>query len=95
MYFVAKKIKKRHGIEKPREEMFEAIQSWTDGVKAQGGEFMGGSNPGAADLAVFGVLRAIQNFDTFTDIKANCPEFEAWFERTRLAVGQDSIVERL
>lgn len=95
MYMVGKKIKKKYNIEKPREEMYEAINKWTDAVDAHGGRFLGGDAPGTADLAVFGVLRAIAKFDTFTDIKENCAAFEAWFDRTREAVGDESIVERL
>jgi microsomal prostaglandin-E synthase 2 len=95
MYMVGKKIKKKYNIEKPREEMYEAINKWTDAVEAEGGRFLGGDSPGTADLAVFGVLRAISKFDTFADIKKNCPAFEPWFLRTRDAVGEDSIVERL
>lgn len=95
MYMVGKKIKKKYNIERPREEMYEAIDKWTAAVDAQGGRFLGGDAPSTADLAVFGVLRAISKFDTFADIKKNCASFEAWFDRTREAVGEDAIVEHL
>lgn len=95
MYMVGKKIKKKYNIERPREEMYEAIDKWTAAVDAQGGLFLGGDAPSTADLAVFGVLRAISKFDTFADIKKNCASFEAWFDRTREAVGEDAIVEHL
>lgn len=95
MYMVGKKIKKKYNIEEPRSEMYEAINKWTDAVEAEGGAFLAGKEgPGTADLAVFGVLRAIKNFDTFEDIKKNCAAFEPWFERTQAAVGETSIVER-
>lgn len=95
MYMVAKKIKKKHNIQEPRSEMYEAINKWTDAVEAEGGAFLAGKDgPGTADLAVFGVLRAIKNFDTFEDIKQNCSAFEAWFERTQTAVGDEAIVGR-
>jgi microsomal prostaglandin-E synthase 2 len=95
MYFVGRKIKKKHHIDEPRQAMYDAINKWTDAVEAQGGAFLAGRDaPGTADLAVFGVLRAIAKFDTFRDIKKNCAAFEAWFERTQAAVGEASIVER-
>jgi microsomal prostaglandin-E synthase 2 len=96
MYIVGRRSKKKYNIEEPRAAMYDAINKWTGAVKEKGGVFLAGpSSPGTADLAVYGVLRAIMLFDTFKDIKANCADFEPWFERTRLAVGEPAIVERL
>lgn len=95
MYFVGKKIKKKYNIDEPRAAMYEAINKWTDAVERHGGFLGGKGKPGTADLAVYGVLRAIMNFDTFQDIKEHCAAFEPWFERTRQAVGEPSIVSRL
>jgi microsomal prostaglandin-E synthase 2 len=96
MYFVGRKAKTKYNIDEPRAAMYDAINKWTSAVEKQGGKFLEGSDhPGTADLAVYGVLRAIMTFDTFKDIKANCAAFEPWFERTRQAVGESSIVERI
>jgi microsomal prostaglandin-E synthase 2 len=96
MYMVGKKIAKRHDIREPRAAMYEAINKWTDAVEKRGGAFLSGPDkPGTADLAVYGVLRSIMTFDTFADIKNNCAAFEPWFERTRIAVGEPSVVEYL
>jgi len=35
--------------------------------------FCGGAAPNLADVAVFGVLRAVKTFETFTDVMANTP----------------------
>lgn len=94
MYFVGKKIKKKYGIGEPRAAIYEAVDKWTGAVREGGGKFLGGGKPDTADLAMFGVLRAIEKFDTYRDIKENCQGFEEWFERTREAVGETSIVER-
>jgi microsomal prostaglandin-E synthase 2 len=96
MYMVGKKIAKRYNIVDARAEMYEAINKWTDAVEKRGGAFLGGTDkPGTADLAVYGVMRSIMTFDTFADIKKNCLAFEPWFERTRAAVGEPSIVDSL
>jgi microsomal prostaglandin-E synthase 2 len=96
MYFVGRKAKTKYNIDEPRAAIYDAINKWTSAVEEQGGKFLEGSDhPGTADLAVYGVLRAIMTFDTFKDIKANCSAFEPWFERTRQAVGESSIVERI
>lgn len=95
MYFVGKKIKKKYNIDEPRQAMYDAINMWTAAVEKHGGYLGGPDHPGAADLAVYGVLRAIMKFDTFQDIKENCKAFEPWFERTRQAVGEPCIVSRL
>jgi microsomal prostaglandin-E synthase 2 len=96
MYIVGRRSKKKYNIDEPRAAMYDAVNKWTGAVNEKGGVFLAGPNsPGTADLAVYGVLRAIMSFDTFKDIKANCADFEPWFERTRLAVGEPAIVERL
>lgn len=95
MYFVGKKIKKKYNIGEPRAAIYEAVDTWMGGVREAGGLFLAGGKPGTADLAMFGVLRAIEKFDTYRDIRENCDGFEEWFERTRDAVGETSIVERL
>jgi len=58
-------------------------------VKEKGTSFLGGSEPNVADLAVFGVLRSLLNFDTFDDLMANT-ELRPWYERMEIAVGEPS-----
>ena len=50
---------------------------------------MGGDAPNLADIAFFGVLRAVRTFDTFRDIMANT-QLRPWFERMEPLVGASS-----
>ena len=45
--------------------------------------------PTLADLGVFGVLRAIRDYDTFADIMANT-KIASWYFRVAEAVGESS-----
>jgi hypothetical protein len=48
-----------------RESLYAECRAWTAAVEKKGGEFMGGSRPNLADLAVFGVLNAIEGCEAF------------------------------
>ena len=58
-------------------------------VEEKGGSFLGGSKPCIADIAVFGVLRSLTNFDTFDDIMTNT-KVKPWYERVQQEVGEAS-----
>ncbi|GJY29457.1 prostaglandin E synthase 2 [Tanacetum coccineum] len=58
MYFVSKKLKKRHNVTDERKALYEAAETWVDALK--GRQYLGGSEPNLGDLAVFGVLRPIR-----------------------------------
>ena len=90
MYLISQNVlKKRHGIEDERKELFSDLNKWT--TEAVGGNaFCGGSNPNLADLAVFGVLRAVKTFQTFEDAMAECPETKTWYKRMEIEVGRAS-----
>lgn len=78
-------LKKRHGIEDERAELYKALDDWM--TNAVGKEaFCGGSAPNVADLAVFGVLRAVKTFDTFTDAIENT-DVGPWYKRMQKEVG--------
>ena len=49
--------------------------------------FCGGDKPNLADLAVFGVMRAVKTFDTFEDGVAAVPEVGEWYRRMQKEVG--------
>lgn len=90
MYFVAKRLKKRHNITDERAALFDAAEQW---VKALNNRmFMGGSNPNLADLAVFGVLRPIKNLQAGLDMVANT-NIGPWYTRMEAAVGESSRVK--
>ncbi|KAK4256597.1 hypothetical protein QN277_006301 [Acacia crassicarpa] len=58
MYFVSKNLKKKYNITDERAALYEAAETWVEALS--GREFLGGSKPNLADLAVFGVLRPIR-----------------------------------
>lgn len=72
MYFIGKRLKKRHGISKDvREDMYLACKTWTKELKKNNTPFMGGSTPNLADLAFFGALTCMEGCRTFDDIRSN------------------------
>lgn len=81
------KLKKRHGITDERAALYEEIGKWTDALGAR--KFMGGETPNLADLALFGVLRAVKGFDTHVDVMANT-KLLPWYERMEEKVGASS-----
>lgn len=78
MNLVAKKVKKREEIEDPEQFLTAKIKEWSDGLA--GKEFMGGNEPIAADIAVFGITRAVADLNAGEIFKKNA-EFWNWFER--------------
>lgn len=95
MYFVARKLKKKYGIEDERLAMGEALREWTEAIKEAGGKYLGGGDsPGVADLSVYGVLKSIETFDTFKEVRRENEELGEWFDRTKNAVGQPAITSR-
>jgi microsomal prostaglandin-E synthase 2 len=84
MYVIGKRLKKRHHIVDERASLYDAADEW---VKAlDGRQFLGGSKPNLADLAVFGVLRPIRYLDTGRDMLASTKIGE-WYSRMEDAVG--------
>jgi microsomal prostaglandin-E synthase 2 len=64
MYLVGKRVAKRHGYDSanPRQALYDAVDKWMS--EAVGGSsFSGGATPDLSDLAVFGVLRAIEGLE--------------------------------
>jgi microsomal prostaglandin-E synthase 2 len=54
--------------------------------------FLGGDEPCLADLAVFGVVRAVTGTDTFNDLMQSS-SIGAWYARMFEAVGPSSRIE--
>ncbi|KAF8034292.1 hypothetical protein BT93_C0551 [Corymbia citriodora subsp. variegata] len=50
MYFVSKNLKKKYNITDERAALYDAAETWVDALN--GREFLGGSKPNLADLAV-------------------------------------------
>lgn len=90
MYFVSKKLKKKHNITDERASLYEAANTWVEALNNR--LFMGGSKPNLADLAVFGVLRPIRYLQSGRDMVANT-NIGAWYSRMEEAVGGTSGVK--
>lgn len=90
MYFVSKKLKKKYNITDERASLYEAAETWVDALK--GRDFLGGSNPNLADLAVFGVLRPIRYLKSGKDMVENT-RIGDWYSRMESAVGVSARIQ--
>ena len=82
------RLKKKYNIVNEREELYEKLEEFVDAIGPRR-DFLGGRDPNLADLAVFGVIRAIAGMDTFTDVMANT-RLQPWYARMAAAVGEPS-----
>lgn len=87
MYFVSKKLKKRHNITDERQALYGAAEQWVDALK--GRKFLGDLEPNLADLAVFGVLRPVRHLKSGRDMVEHT-RIGNWFSEMENAVGQAS-----
>jgi microsomal prostaglandin-E synthase 2 len=87
MYFVGKRLKKKHNIEDERRDIFRAADEWVNAVGVR--KFMGGDKPNLADLAVFGVLRPIRNMQTGRELMENS-KIGPWYARMEAEVGRSN-----
>lgn len=84
MTMVAKKIKKREEIEDPKEFLRRMTAQWVEGL--EGRTFMGGDQPNAADVAVFGICRAVGNLKAGPIFQEN-KDFWSWLEAMKSQTG--------
>ena len=85
------KLKKKYNIVNEREELYEKLDEFVDAIGTKR-DFLGGKTPNLADIAVFGVIRAISGMDTFTDIMANT-KLQPWYARMSQVVGEASKIQ--
>ena len=86
MYVIVHRVlKKRHGIEDERAELYAECDKFVNEA-LDGRKFCGGNAPNNADLCVFGVLRAVKTFETFADVMANT-SIGPWYARMEKEVG--------
>ena len=88
MYLIAHNVlKKRHGVEDERAELYKDLETWTNEAVGDTQPFCGGASPNLADLAVFGVMRAVKTFETFEDAAREVPRAGEWYRRMEKEVG--------
>ncbi|KAH7431226.1 hypothetical protein KP509_08G037800 [Ceratopteris richardii] len=92
MYFISKRLKKRHNITDERAALYDAAEQWVKALKDR--SFMGGSKPNLADLAVYGVLRPLRNLTAGKEMVANT-SIGPWYSRMEAAVGDSSRLPEL
>ncbi|XP_078448267.1 glutathione S-transferase family protein [Wolffia australiana] len=90
MYFVSMKLKKKYNITDERGALYEAADTWVNAL--DGREFLGGSKPNLADLAVFGVLRPIRHLSAGKDMVQHTT-IGAWLQRMDSAVGEPTRIQ--
>ncbi|RCV25971.1 hypothetical protein SEVIR_5G208800v4 [Setaria viridis] len=90
MYMVSKKLKKKYNITDERASLYDAANTWVEALN--GRDFLGGSKPNLADLAVFGVLRPIRYLRAGKDMVENT-QIGEWYQRMEDAVGEPSRIE--
>lgn len=90
MYFVSKNLKKKYNITDERAALYEAAETWVDALNDR--NFLGGSKPNLADLAVFGVLRPIRYLRSGRDMVENTRIGE-WYCRMEKEVGESSRIK--
>jgi microsomal prostaglandin-E synthase 2 len=78
MTLVAKKSAKAQGITKPQKHLEQCLDQWAEALGER--EYLGGDHPNGADLAVFGILRSIEEMPAFQLIQ-NHPAFFDWYQR--------------
>uniref|UniRef100_A0AAV1UEL1 Prostaglandin E synthase 2 n=1 Tax=Peronospora matthiolae TaxID=2874970 RepID=A0AAV1UEL1_9STRA len=88
MYLIAKRSKKKYGIDDERLALYAALNSWVDAVGDKR-PFLGGHEPNKADLSVFGVLRAMHGLDTYNDVMRET-KIGPWFRCMTDRVGSSS-----
>ncbi|EDV27578.1 expressed hypothetical protein [Trichoplax adhaerens] len=86
MYLVSKGLKRKYNLKDDvRESMYDSASKWVSAVGKKE-KFMGGDSPSLADLAVYGVLSAIEGLDAFEDLMKTVPSMKPWYDRTKDAV---------
>lgn len=88
MFLIAKRLKKRHNLKDDvRQSLYDECNHWMKSIKKKGTPFMGGDKPNLADLAVFGVLSAIEGCEAFQDARVNT-NIGTWFDNMKEVVAR-------
>uniref|UniRef100_A0A0E0KNC2 Prostaglandin E synthase 2 n=1 Tax=Oryza punctata TaxID=4537 RepID=A0A0E0KNC2_ORYPU len=90
MYMVSKKLKKKYNITDARASLYDAANTWMGALN--GRDFLGGSKPNLADLAVFGVLRPIRYLTAGKDMVEHT-QIGDWYQRMEDAIGEPSRIQ--
>jgi len=85
MWILGKSLKKKYNLKDDvRESLYDDVNFWLKSLRTKGTPFMGGDKPDLADLAVYGVLSAIEGCDAFQDLLNNT-KVAKWYNRVKKA----------
>jgi len=88
MYLIGKRLKKRHNLKDDvRQSLYDECNRWMNSIKKKGTPFMGGETPNLADLAVFGVLSAVEGCQAFQDAR-EATSIGVWFDMMKKTVAE-------
>lgn len=94
MYMIGKRLKKKYDLNDVRLAMHDAVSQWMAALREGGSDYLDGrKEPGVADLSVYGVLKALQTFDTFSDLRKQNEEFARWFDRMQAIIGDSAEIK--
>jgi len=80
MWLIGKRLQKRHNLkEDVRQSFYDESNYWVHAIKKKGGDFMGGSTPNLADLAIYGILSSIEGCQAFKDLTSHSKPLEKWY----------------
>jgi microsomal prostaglandin-E synthase 2 len=92
MWQIGKRMPKKYDIHGDlRQALYGDINEFLTAIGSR--DFMGGSKPNLADLAVYGVLKAIQGTNTYNDVIVNT-DIGPWLVRMTIAVGESQEVKQ-
>lgn len=77
MKLVAKKTAKSQGIQDPAAHLADCLDKWAQALGNR--EFLGNTQPNGADLAIYGVLKSVENLPAFSFIQNN-PKVYDWYQ---------------
>jgi microsomal prostaglandin-E synthase 2 len=84
MWMIGKRLQKRHNLKTDvRQSLYEESDIWMKTIQKKGGDFMGGSKPNLADLAVYGVLNSIEGCEAFNDLSSNSEIISKWYRKVQ------------
>jgi len=84
MWAAQGRLKKKYNIQDERAALNSAIETFLQ--KLGGKDFLFGSEPTLADIAVFGVLKSIEGLRTHNDVLQN-KLLQSWYNRVESKVG--------
>jgi microsomal prostaglandin-E synthase 2 len=92
MWQIGKRMPKKYDIQGDlRQALYGDINEFLTAVGSR--DFMGGAKPNLADLAVYGVLKAVQGTNTYNDVIVNT-DIGPWLVRMTIAVGESQEVKQ-